>query len=292
MTEKAESAEVEETNTEELVAEIKEMNRRWYEKTWLFVLSLILGSLSLVGGFFVEFESVWQSALQTLFFLISAGFFVLVISYIFNVTWLYVLKEKSDREYMLSFLMQIATIIAFVVNTVLILLRYSTHLLTTDVRGAIFFQYIKYDFSLTSLPWYYLFSGDKFWFSYNLGTEHAQTFTILVVVYLIIAVILALTAFLTIRKIKNSFVWKDHLKYILHLFFSVYYGSIVLVLLFKTLFSSEEIKIKESEYYRKFKETIIFILVPILLTGLFFALFFFSNYAYWFLFNAPWPLMF
>ncbi|MCE7743435.1 MAG: hypothetical protein GOP50_13370, partial [Candidatus Heimdallarchaeota archaeon] len=95
MTDKQESNATEEISREELVQEIKEMNRRWYQKTWLFVLSLVLGSATFIGGFFVDFESVWQSAVQSIVFLIAAGFFALVFSYLFNVTWLYALKKKS-----------------------------------------------------------------------------------------------------------------------------------------------------------------------------------------------------
>lgn len=289
MTDLQENKESDETKNE-LILEIKEMNKRWYQKTWLFILSLILGASSFIGGFYVNFESTWQSAVQSIFFLLSIGFFVLVFSYLFNVTWLYVQKEKSDREHMLSALIQIASILAFVINIILISIRFTSQILLTDVRGTIFFMSKKYDLGYFS--WAYLFSGDKYWFSYHLGIEDASTFTILIVVYIVISVILAITSYFTLRKIKQPFNWKEHIHFILQSFISIPYGCIVLGLYIKNMFSSQKVKISKSKYFIKFKTTIIFILVPIIFLSLFFALYFLSNFSYEYLFDLPWPLMF
>ncbi len=295
MSAKQESSEVDETSKKELVEEIKEMNRRWYEKRWLFVLSLILGSTTFIAGFFLDLEATWQSALQSAFFLLSAGFFVLVLSYIFNVTWLYVIKKKSDREIKLSFLLQITSILAFIPNIVLMGLRFTSRFIITDVRGVYYYTYYKSNYSTlmnVNIIWSHYFSGKEFWFNYNLGKEHAQVFIILIVVYAVISAILGITAFFTIKKIKRPFVVKDHLKYLLDLFLIFYYGVIVLVLLIKNLVSAEKINIKKSPQLKKFKETVIFILIPILFVAMFFAMYLLTNYSFEFLFDTPWPLFF
>lgn len=295
MTDKQESNATEEISREELVQEIKEMNRRWYQKTWLFVLSLVLGSATFIGGFFVDFESVWQSAVQSIVFLIAAGFFALVFSYLFNVTWLYALKKKSVREYKLSFLLQIFSILAFIPNLVLISIRYTSHFILTDVRAALFYTSDKFAGNgafIDRYLWDYQFIGKKNWFHYFIGTTDTQTFITIIVIIAIVMVILGITAYFTFKKIKGTFDIKKHLKYLLELFLMFYYGAMVLWLLFKNLISSEKINVKKSIYLKKFKETIIFILIPILFLGVFFAVYLLLNYSFVFIFDVPWPLFF
>ncbi|MFW9852556.1 MAG: hypothetical protein ACFFDS_06420 [Candidatus Thorarchaeota archaeon] len=93
--------------TEDLKEEIKSMHRKWYENKILFISSLILwppfffGALSLGDWKFIPFgeTQVWGLALaQTFMFFIAAGFFVLLLSYLFNQLWLLTLSGPKNEE--------------------------------------------------------------------------------------------------------------------------------------------------------------------------------------------------
>lgn len=94
--------------TEEVKEEIKSMHRKWYENKILFVSSLILwlpfffGALRLGDWKFIPFgETIKASMLavaQTFMFLIAAGFFVLLLSYLFNQLWLLTLSGPKKEE--------------------------------------------------------------------------------------------------------------------------------------------------------------------------------------------------
>ena len=286
----------EEAETKELVEEIKKMNKQWYEKTWLLILSLILGSASFVGGFFVQFESIWQSAVQTVFFIATAGFFVIVLSFVFNKAWQYSLKKKSANEYMLSLLLQLASITALLVNLILITVRFTTNLILAEVKNAFWFIYQKSNYSSLmdpeGYPWSYLFSADKFYFQYKLGMAFSQTFIILVVVYAILIVILGITSFFTYKKLKVPFNLKNHILYLFHPVMVFYYGAIILYELILKVFTDKDVKIKQLKHYHKFKRAALYMLVPLLLAGLFFGLYAFTNYSMWFIYDLYWPLFF
>lgn len=296
MNKKQETKDTDKAANGELVEEIKEMNRRWYQKKWLVILSLILSVTTFIGGFYVEFDSIWQSAVQTVVFIISAGFFVLVLSYVFNVTWMYALKKKSDREYMLSVLLQVFSIFAIIPNIILVTIRYTTDFILTDVRGAYLFTYYKNNYSSllddVHISWKILFSGDRFWFQYHLGVENTQLIIVLIVIYSLIIIILGFTTYTTIKKMKKSFNLKDHLRYLLDLFLMFYYGIMALYVFIQKQVSAEKSKKTDFVYLRKFSQTVIFLLVPLLFVGLFFALYLFSNFAMEFLLDSPWPLFF
>ena len=103
--------------------EIRKLNKSWYTNPYLVVASLILGPATFVGAFFIDFYTVWHSAIQTVVFLISAGFFVILLSYGFNLLWLYSLKKKTNGDYFVLTAIQLGVIIPLIINSVKISLE-------------------------------------------------------------------------------------------------------------------------------------------------------------------------
>jgi hypothetical protein len=104
---------------EEVVSEeLKKLNRSWIRNPYLVVASLILGPATFVGAFFIDFESVWQYTVQSIVFLLSAGFFVILFSYGFNQLWLYAAKKKSNRDYFALTAIQLGIVIPLIVNAI------------------------------------------------------------------------------------------------------------------------------------------------------------------------------
>jgi len=296
MNNKEESVVSEETLNKKLIEEIEEMNRQWYQKPWLVILSLILGLTTFLGGFFVEFDVIWQSALQTVFFIFSAGFFVIVLSFLFNKTWQYSIKKKSANEYMLMLLLQVVSIAAIFVNIILMSITYRTSIAIADVKAVYVFTYLKNDYdilmpngrSLASLD----ASDRKFWYMYKLGVEYSQTFIILIVIYAIVIVILGITSYYTYKKIRSPFILKKHLIYLFNPLLFFYYGFLVSFHYAQKNIAKKPFKISKSPAYLNFKRTAIYMLVPLLLVGLFFALYALTNYSMGFLFELDWPYYF
>ncbi|MHA1218221.1 MAG: hypothetical protein ACTSSN_09715 [Candidatus Heimdallarchaeaceae archaeon] len=107
---------------EDLVTdEIRKLNKSWYTNPYLVVASLILGPATFVGAFFIDYYTVWHSAIQTIVFLISAGFLVIILSYGFNLLWLYSLKKKTNGDYFILTAIQLGVIIPLIINTVQII---------------------------------------------------------------------------------------------------------------------------------------------------------------------------
>ena len=115
--EKAIQAEEEDVVSEE----IKKLNKSWIKNPYIIVASLILGPATFVGAFFIDYYTVWHSVLQTIVFIISAGFFVILFSYGFNHLWLYTLKKKSNRDYISLASIQLGIAIPLIINAVKIL---------------------------------------------------------------------------------------------------------------------------------------------------------------------------
>ena len=94
--------------TDEIKEEIKSMQRKWYENKILFICSLILwlpfffGALSIGGWKFIPFGDTWKESVlavaQTLMFFVAAGFFALLLSYLFNQLWLLTLSSPKKEE--------------------------------------------------------------------------------------------------------------------------------------------------------------------------------------------------
>ncbi len=101
--------------------EIRKLNKSWYTNPYLIVASLILGPATFVGAFFIDYYTVWHSVIQAIVFLISAGFFVILLSYGFNLLWLYSLKKKKNGDYIILTAIQLGVIIPLIVNAVKII---------------------------------------------------------------------------------------------------------------------------------------------------------------------------
>jgi len=94
--------------TDEIKEEIKSMHKKWYENKLLFISSLILwspfffGALKLGNWRFIPFGTTLKDSMlavtQTVLFLIGAGFFVLLLSYLFNQLWLLTLSGPKKEE--------------------------------------------------------------------------------------------------------------------------------------------------------------------------------------------------
>ncbi|MHA1668315.1 MAG: hypothetical protein ACTSUR_06610 [Candidatus Heimdallarchaeaceae archaeon] len=74
---------------------LKEINKKWFENKVFFIVSLVLGPLTFVFGFLVDYFTSWQSWITTIFFVVAAGFFVVILSYLFNLLWLVIIREKK-----------------------------------------------------------------------------------------------------------------------------------------------------------------------------------------------------
>ena len=91
--------------TEQMRKEIKAIHKKWYDNKFFFIASLILAPATFVGGFFnnrsevltYQLHPVWQSAVVAVFFVLSVGFFVVILSYLFNLLWLGLLREKKEE---------------------------------------------------------------------------------------------------------------------------------------------------------------------------------------------------
>jgi len=101
--------------------EIRKLNKSWYTNPYLVVASLILGPATFVGAFFIDYYTVWHYAIQSVVFLISAGFFVILFSYGFNLLWLYSLKKKTNGDYFILTAIQLGVVIPLIINAVKII---------------------------------------------------------------------------------------------------------------------------------------------------------------------------
>ncbi|MHA2256000.1 MAG: hypothetical protein ACXAAM_08010 [Candidatus Heimdallarchaeaceae archaeon] len=74
------------------------MNRKWYNHRIFLAVSLALGPLTFIGGFFGPLDVNQAAWYQAVFFIIAAGFFVVIFSYLFNLLWILLLfpKRKDD----------------------------------------------------------------------------------------------------------------------------------------------------------------------------------------------------
>ena len=108
-----------EEDEEDVVSEeLRKLNKSWHKNPYLIVASLILGPATFVGAFFIDFDSVYLSILQTIIFLISAGFFVILFSYGFNQLWFYSQKKKTNRELLSFLVVELGAAISLIINAV------------------------------------------------------------------------------------------------------------------------------------------------------------------------------
>lgn len=86
------------SKNEEQIEAIKAMNKKWYNHRIFLAESLALGVLTFIGGFYGPLTANQGPWFQALFFVFASGFFVVVLSYLFNLLWLLSLKSETKRD--------------------------------------------------------------------------------------------------------------------------------------------------------------------------------------------------
>lgn len=86
---------LENDDTEQIREVLKTQNSSWIRNKWLFWTCIILSPAAFVWGFFIPLESTWQHWVQSIIFIVSVGFFIVPMSYLFNLLWMVFLRKKS-----------------------------------------------------------------------------------------------------------------------------------------------------------------------------------------------------
>lgn len=73
---------------------LKKLNAQWADNIGLVIASIVLGLLAFFAGVLVPFEGTWEHWLQTIIFILGAGFIVLPLSYLFNKLWDSLIKDE------------------------------------------------------------------------------------------------------------------------------------------------------------------------------------------------------
>lgn len=88
------------TKEEEFKEETKNINaaldthhKKWFDNLPFFIISLVFATVTFIGGYFVRMEILMDSVIQAIIFVITVGFFVLPLSWLFNKFWQLFLKE-------------------------------------------------------------------------------------------------------------------------------------------------------------------------------------------------------
>ncbi|MHA1198464.1 MAG: hypothetical protein ACTSQF_03835 [Candidatus Heimdallarchaeaceae archaeon] len=88
------------TKEEEFKEETKNINaaldaqhKKWFDNLPFFIISLVFATATFIGGYFVRMEILMDSVIQAIIFVITVGFFVLPLSWLFNKFWQLFLKE-------------------------------------------------------------------------------------------------------------------------------------------------------------------------------------------------------
>ena len=79
--------------TKNIRAAIDAQHKKWYDNLAFFIISLIFASLTFIGGYFVRMDVLTDSVIQAIVFVVTVGFFVLPLSWLFNKFWKLFLKE-------------------------------------------------------------------------------------------------------------------------------------------------------------------------------------------------------
>ena len=85
-------------DTEQIRKVLKTQNRLWIKNKWLFWTCIILSPAAFVWGFFIPLDSTWQHWVQSIIFIVSVGFFIVPMSYLFNLLWMVFLGKKSANR--------------------------------------------------------------------------------------------------------------------------------------------------------------------------------------------------
>ncbi|MBY9001087.1 MAG: hypothetical protein KGD64_09245 [Candidatus Heimdallarchaeota archaeon] len=89
------------TKEEKLSEEKKQINtalnaqhKKWFDNLPFFIISLVFATGTFIGGYFVRMNVLADSIIQAIVFVITVGFFVVPLSWLFNKLWQLFLKEK------------------------------------------------------------------------------------------------------------------------------------------------------------------------------------------------------
>ena len=90
---------LENDGTEQIRDVLKTQNKNWIKNKWLFWTCILLSPAAFVWGFFIPLDSTWQHWVQSIIFILSVGFFIVPMSYLFNLLWMVFLGKKSaDKD--------------------------------------------------------------------------------------------------------------------------------------------------------------------------------------------------
>lgn len=79
--------------TRNINAALNAQHKKWFDNLAFFIISLVLAVATFIGGYFVRMNVLMDSVIQTIVFVVSVGFFVLPLSWLFNKLWQLFLKE-------------------------------------------------------------------------------------------------------------------------------------------------------------------------------------------------------
>lgn len=79
--------------TKNINAALDAQHKKWFDNLPFFIISLVFATVTFIGGYFVRMEILMDSVIQTIVFVVTVGFFVLPLSWLFNKLWQLFLKE-------------------------------------------------------------------------------------------------------------------------------------------------------------------------------------------------------
>ncbi len=68
-------------------------HKKWFDNLPFFIISLVFATMTFIGGYFVRMNVLMDSVIQSIVFVVTIGFFVLPLSWLFNKFWQLFLKE-------------------------------------------------------------------------------------------------------------------------------------------------------------------------------------------------------
>ena len=79
--------------TRNINAALNAQHKKWFDNLPFFIISLVFATATFIGGYFVRMNVLTDSVIQAIVFVITVGFFVLPLSWLFNKLWQLFLKE-------------------------------------------------------------------------------------------------------------------------------------------------------------------------------------------------------
>ncbi|MCK4896179.1 MAG: hypothetical protein KAS47_05175, partial [Candidatus Heimdallarchaeota archaeon] len=79
--------------TKNINAAINAYHKKWFDNLPFFIISLVFATATFIGGYFVRMNVLVDSVIQSIVFVVTIGFFVLPLSWLFNKFWQLFLKK-------------------------------------------------------------------------------------------------------------------------------------------------------------------------------------------------------